>query len=278
MRLVVILALLALLAAGGVRVQALRTVAVKARRSSPRAFCGRGCVLRPNTPSHLRALPGFALEPAIVRSSVVALGELLSVVGLGIVAAKKNVLSAPNVTALSQIVYNVLLPCLLITSVAKTIVTQPARALLPIPLFAMAQIFTGLLVAGPVMRMVGLKRDTEAGREARVCAAFANSGVLPLVFCAALFQGHPDPTMLSRSMAYVSFFLMGWSPIFWTRGFSELVGKEKSGGGGLKRALGPPIVACAIGILVGVLKPIRYLLMGPDAPLSVRSSDLPHFG
>jgi auxin efflux carrier family protein len=55
-----------------------------------------------------------------------------------------------------------------------------------------------------------------------VCSGFGNSGVLPLLFVTALFRGHPDPTVMPRAIAYVSFFLMGWSPAFWTVGYSTL--------------------------------------------------------
>eukprot|EP00953_Heterococcus_sp_UTEX-ZZ885_P014311 8126-Heterococcus_DN1.PRE.1 len=56
----------------------------------------------------------------------------------------------------------------------------------------------------------------------QVCSGFGNSGVLPLLFVTALFRGHPDPTVMPRAIAYVSFFLMGWSPAFWTVGYSTL--------------------------------------------------------
>ena len=40
-------------------------------------------------------------------------------------------------------------------------------------------------------------------------------GPLPLVFTDALFRFHPDKTLLSKSVAYISLYLLGWSPIFW---------------------------------------------------------------
>jgi auxin efflux carrier family protein len=55
-----------------------------------------------------------------------------------------------------------------------------------------------------------------------VCSGFGNSGVLPLLFVTALFRGHPDPTVMPRAIAFVSFFLMGWSPAFWTVAYSTL--------------------------------------------------------
>jgi auxin efflux carrier family protein len=161
-----------------------------------------------------------------------------------------------------QIVYNIFLPCLLLTSVAKTAASQPLGTLVALPISAWLQIGIGFLVARLTMAALKIDPDTEAGREVKVrplhnndavnrishtpiiqrrhhaaalhhsdhrtchyeqvCSGFGNSGVLPLLFVTALFRGHPDPTVMPKAIAYVSFFLMGWSPAFWTVGYSTL--------------------------------------------------------
>eukprot|EP00953_Heterococcus_sp_UTEX-ZZ885_P037608 19311-Heterococcus_DN1.PRE.1 len=145
-----------------------------------------------------------------------------------------------------MIVYNIFLPCLLLTSVAKTAASQPLRTLVALPISAWLQIGIGFLVARVTMAALKIDPETEAGREVKVpytpkashrcakcyctracrceqvCSGFGNSGVLPLLFVTALFRGHPDPTVMPRAIAYVSFFLMGWSPAFWTVGYSTL--------------------------------------------------------
>jgi hypothetical protein len=47
-------------------------------------------------------------------------------------------------------------------------------------------------------------------------------GPLPLLFADALFRSHPDPTVLPRAVAYISFYLLSWSPMFWIYGVSLL--------------------------------------------------------
>ncbi|CAN0250926.1 unnamed protein product, partial [Laminaria digitata] len=123
---------------------------------------------------------------------------------------------------LRQIVYGIFLPSLLMVNVAKTCVSQPVASLLPIPVFAALQIGVGMLVSTAAMRLLRIDPNTEAGRETRVCGAFQNSGILPLIFLNAMFRGSPE--LLTRGVAYVSFYLMGWSPTFWTVGNGILTG------------------------------------------------------
>lgn len=64
--------------------------------------------------------------------------------------------------------YGMFLPSLLLVNVAKTCVSQPVASLLPIPIFAVLQIWLGLIVSTATMRLVGAEDNTEAGREMKV--------------------------------------------------------------------------------------------------------------
>ncbi|KAG5189998.1 auxin efflux carrier [Tribonema minus] len=251
-------------------------------------------------------MPPLFLQPTVVASSVRAVAELLTCCVFGVTAAKKGVLTPTNVSALSQIVYNIFLPSLLLVNVAETAISQPLSTLLPIPLFAWAQIFIGYKIARLTMKVLRIEPTTEEGREVQVCSAFGNSGILPLLFVNALFRAHPDPTVLPRAIAYISFFLMGWSPAFWTVGYRTLTtgiepeneeepalaaGSTATAAGSqatvaaagaqalskaqtalaspaLKRILSPPIVACLVGLTVGISSPLRWLLTDSNAPLA----------
>ncbi|CAM9240918.1 unnamed protein product [Ectocarpus sp. 12 AP-2014] len=251
------------------------------------------------------------INPVVVKASTRAVSELLCCCVLGVVAAKKGILTPVNVAALSKIVYGIFLPSLLMVNVAKTCVSQSVASLLPIPAFAGIQIALGLAISGVAMRLLRIDPDTEAGREAKVCMAFQNSGILPLIFLNAMFRGSPE--LLSRGVAYASFYLMGWSPTFWTIGNNILTGhlhQDGGGGGGggggkeksaaegdvaavpkarlslskrvanlpskvkssaqspaVRRVLSPPIVACMMGLVIGLSPPLRWLLMREGAPL-----------
>lgn len=153
-------------------------------------------------------LPSNVINVGVLRSSVGALSELLVTCAIGVFAAKKGALSPEKVSCLSQIVYDILLPSLLVTSVAETISLNPTRQLIPIPIFAVLNIVAGLVISKPLVSKLGLRNESSGGREMRLCMATGNHGLLPLVIFSSLFKNHADPSLLSKSVAYVSFFLM----------------------------------------------------------------------
>jgi auxin efflux carrier family protein len=77
------------------------------------------------------------------------------------------------------------------------------------------------------------------------------------VFTDALFRFSPDKTLLPRSVAYISLYLLGWSPLFWVVG-TTILGKENDNQSReekrkvlLKRIFSPPVMASIVGLLVG---------------------------
>lgn len=215
-----------------------------------------------------------ALQPAVLVSSLKAVTELLTCCGLGVLATRVGLLDAATTRSLAKCVFNVFLPSMLFTSVSRTIASGASMSsLLPIPLCACLQVVIGLglvtiLLGGPK------KVATPAGRDVAALSSFGNSGVLPLVFANCLFRAQPE--LLARANSLVAMFLLGWSPLFWTLGFSLLAGTRdgddeegpEHGSSGYwstlrKRVLTPPIVGCLAGIAVGGLPPLRALLIPP---------------
>lgn len=168
-----------------------------------------------------------------LMQSTCAVLNLVACCGLGITASKAKVLDQQAISALSRLVYNVFQPSLLFTNVLQTLATpsQSRATLLLLPLAAALQIFVASVLSSSIIRIVGLNPQSEAGREARICSTFANSGPLPLLFVDALFKQHPDPTMKPRAVAFISFYLLSWSPLFWNYGYSMVIGKEKENEG-----------------------------------------------
>ena len=240
----------------------------------------------------LPALP--ALQPAVLRASAASVGDLLTCCGLGFAATRYGLIDKPSLQALSRIVYRVFLPSLLLTNVATTVASGALRSLLPIPIAAWVQISLGLLVASALLPLLRIKRDSPDGKEVQVLSAFGNSGVLPLLFVERLFAHAADATLKPRAISYVSMFLLGWSPAFWTGGYALLGGtlgdeaaaREKDGAQAAarqttptalrwplsllstptaSRVLTPPIIACMCGLVVGAVPPLRALLLPPAA-------------
>ena len=82
------------------------------------------------------------------------------------------------------------------------------------------QIFLGYII-GKIMSMFMYGSVPEHASESKqflIGTTFGNSGPLPLVFTDALFRSAPDTTLLPRSVAFISLYLLGWSPLFWVVG------------------------------------------------------------
>jgi predicted permease len=171
-----------------------------------------------------------AFDPLVAASGAVL--NLVACCGVGVAASKARVLDQQAISALSRLVYNVFQPSLLFTNVLQTLATpnQSRGTLLLLPLAAALQILAAGAISSVLLRLVGLNRRSEAGREARICSTFANAGPLPLLFVDALFKNHPDPTLCPRAVAFISFYLLAWSPLFWNYGYGILTGGEGGGG------------------------------------------------
>ncbi|CAM9369300.1 unnamed protein product [Pylaiella littoralis] len=146
-------------------------------------------------------------------------------------------------------------------------------------------------------KLLGLKAGSPEARELRMCTSFANSGPLPLLFVDSIFGGHPDASIVSSAVAYISFYLLGWSPMFWTAGYTMVAGAPQpsapiseadaqhferlspfrklvvtiqrlKASPTCKRIASPPVLGCIAGMFVGLMPIGRTLLLGRTAPLS----------
>jgi hypothetical protein len=66
-----------------------------------------------------------AVDPSVIKASFGAVGELLVACAIGVAATYAGVLDSKVVAALSKVVYNILLPSLLVANVAKTVYSRP---------------------------------------------------------------------------------------------------------------------------------------------------------
>jgi len=223
-----------------------------------------------------------------VSASVSAVSKLVCCVALGFVATKNKKMDQTAVSSMSKLIYNIFQPALLLVNVAQTLAMAEGGLgpLLPLPIFAIIQILIGSTIGSVLCSALKLPRESRDRRELKMCTTFANSGPLPLLFADALFKNFADTTLVPRAVAYISFYLLGWSPMFWTYGFSIAAGKKESTAPALpegasaldkikawwsdpntQRIFSPPVFGCILGALVG-LTPLKGLLIGKSAPLS----------
>lgn len=210
---------------------------------------------RPRIRTTPRAVP---ISTPALRTASTAVLRLVSVCGIGIGYARLGVLDRQACAILSRLIFYVFQPAMLFVNCAHTIATtsRPA-ALAVLPFFAGVQIALGAVFGAVALRV--LKSDS---RELRALCAFGNAGPLPFVFAQQLFAADPDT--LARAVAYISFYLVGWSPVFWTLGPQILLNRQ---GQGRTQLLSPPVLASLGGVVVGATPLCRDLLYGAARPL-----------
>jgi auxin efflux carrier family protein len=249
----------------------------------------------------LRLTPATAaavslLDPVVFKAGLGATAKLLSSIALGGFAATKrmNILDGAAVSALSRLTYWVFQPAFLLCSVSSTFVTAsaasssttaaaaglPGRFLALMPLIAALQIAMGAIV-GKVVCKLGRINDESEQSQVQMCTTFGNSGPLPLIFSEALFAGAAGRgSALFRDVAAcISFYLLVWSPLFWSFG-RVILGTYNNGSSNsnavngqqatfmnkvkdeVKKFLSPPVIGSILGVLIGTIPVLRSLFFG----------------
>ena len=237
----------------------------------PRVVC-----LAPSAPNVQRLI-----DPALFSTAFGATAKLLTTVFFGFLASTKGVLNPAALKVLSRVVYTMFLPALLLTNVTTTIASGAGPQLLVLPIAALLMIIFGLLAGVMLARVLRLKPVEK--RLFIVCCGFGNSAALPLLLAGSLFEA---PAQLAGLTAGVSFYLLGWTGVFWSLGYHLLAtipssnssdgGDEKQGGFDVKtlltRVFSPPLVASLVGIAVGCLPtPLRAVAMSSPVFAALRT-------
>ena len=208
------------------------------------------------------------VAPPALKVATSAVLRLLTLCGIGMGYAKVGILDPVACSTLSRLIYYVFQPMMLFLNCATTIAASgDPRSLLALPMCAAAQILVGALFGSAALACLGPREgrakflaSTEA-RELRALCAFGNAGPLPFVFAQGFFR--EDPVSLAKAVAYISFYLVGWSPLFWTIGPTMLQSSKQRRS--LSRVLSPPVLASLSGVAVGFLPCLHFLLSGPLA-------------
>jgi hypothetical protein len=225
------------------------------------------------------------VRTVVGSSSAAAAGKAMAELGvaacIGAGCVQRELLTRPMVSALSKTTFGILLPMFLGTSILQTISKYGlSKSSLAGPLlgifhpFILYQISKLLLLP-----LFGLDCDSDEGRGTAVCSAWGNTSVVPLIFVESLFRGNPEA--LAKSYANISLFLVGWSPFFWSYGRTALLGNTDDNQHFLskvKSIFSPPVMGVSIGLVMGLISPIRKLLVGTGAPLQTVCNAFATFG
>ncbi|GJP62396.1 hypothetical protein CLOP_g19466, partial [Closterium sp. NIES-67] len=386
---------------------------VDGRSVNTRSVNGRSVIVplhgRNRTSVAASAAAGIAAAPAAATGAIGAIGPLLAAVGVNtsvlraslgasfklfsmcafiVWLMKAKILPETTPSVLSQVAFQAMIPCFLMTKVASTLAVQPLASLAALPLVAVVQVLCGAAlgklvcsiayhrpsslasppaarhIAFSVAQSLGLSPSAaaqlsglpppppppppprssqarssvwggsargEGGREGRgegevgggkvrgrgvlsapgmvgaaeraagrkeavvmSACAFGNSLTLPLVFLATLLS----KADADRAAGYLALFMVGWSPTFWTLGYSMFTGGDsrqreeevasaaaaaEMGGTGidstlnrvvevLKKVLNPPIYGVLAGLLIGATPLGHFFLPASSASASASAS------
>ena len=192
--------------------------------------------------------------------------------------------------SLSKTTFSILLPMFLFTTITKSIQQYGlTRNVLSIPFLAIAHAFTLCFISKCLLMPVfGMQRDTDENRGTLISASFGNAGVVPLIFAEALFR-NCDPSLIAKAQSQISFYLLGWSPFFWSFGRKVLVGSPQTSEqrnreivSTLRGLFPPPVVGVISGVAISLLPAsLRGLFVSdPDhkAPLDIVYQSIQKFG
>lgn len=182
--------------------------------------------------------------------------------------------------AVSRIVYFIFQPAFLFINVAKTIAGSSVpssgsintSSLLLMPICALAHIILSSLISKIVVFFTKIDQNEGECRDARTCMSFVNSGTLPFIFAAALFNtGAGGNSQLYQDVsACLSFYTLSWSPTFWIYGKKLLLGAKsnKSISETMKEIFTPPVLGSLTGILVSTIPLLRKFFFESDSFLA----------
>lgn len=225
------------------------------------------------------AQAGPTQSSAINAAAIKAISKLVSTCGIGVWAGRSGLLDQNALSVLSKLIFNLFQPCLLFVNVASTVARLSegggaGAALYILPLAAATQILIGFIV-GKIVSLIVYRgnRKSEDGKTLLACTTFGNSGPLPLVFTDALFRNHANPALLTNSVAYISMYLLGWSPLFWIFAPGILSDNKPDAEAApfadrmkllAKRVFSPPVMGSLFGMLIGATPFARNIIISKD--------------
>ena len=245
------------------------------------------------------------LNPTVIVASFYATAKLLSSIGLGAIltpagpAIFGRVLDKAAVSSLSKLTYWLFQPCFLFCGVAETLSKAATTtsgdglsrsSLLLMSYASMIQILLGSIIGKVITtkqlrkQLLGIDpKDDETAKNIKMCTAFANSGPLPFILSEALFG--KSPAILTDVSACVSFYLLMWSPLFWTFGKTVLgtdsLSSSSTNGGvvkQLKSFISPPVMGSILGVIVGSNAFLRKLMLTSKGILAPLHGAMSTFG
>lgn len=192
----------------------------------------------------LRELAGWSLLPLARLGTLVAIGAILY---------RRQVMTRPTVDALSRLTVSVLLPCFTATSILAQF--QPGQQFYDgwyfLPIAAVVMIALFALLAWPI---AWSGRAWLAPRYTLATLSFHNAGYLALPIITELYSRGPLQQHQGAMLALLFLFIMGISPLMWSVGVMAFREPTAAADGPLwRKAISPPFIATIASVVACLL-------------------------
>lgn len=169
----------------------------------------------------------------------------------GIILARLKLIDRNSLQVISRIIFHLLMPCMLFASFAQTISIEKLKELWILPFTAFMYIISGIALGAAASRLLKIKAESRSMVTAS--SGFANAMYLPIPLVAAIctifpeFSGNPE--LKAVGMAYVSMFIVVFSPMMWTLGFN-ILGEKPHSSIKFSDIITPPVCGIIAGFIV----------------------------
>lgn len=191
--------------------------------------------------------------PLLFIYSAKSVGIILIAACAGAILIRTNAIKRESLQTLSKLVFFLMLPCLLFTKVAKSVHLESIAQFYILPVSCVIYIFAGLFLGYLAAKLFKIKKEIFFLPVA--ASGFGNSGFIPIPLVAAICAIVPvlakNPGSEALGISYISVYLLGFSPLMWTLGYSLISGR-KLHKISISQIFTPPVIGMALGLIVGI--------------------------
>lgn len=183
----------------------------------------------------------------------------------GVFLVRSKIISKDSLKVLGSLVIYIFLPCLLFHKIAASVSWEQLQEYWVFPMTCVIYIFFGLLLGWITAKICKPRKEIEKGVIAAI--AFNNSGYIPIALVAGITTVFPvfisDPHAKDKAISFIAIYLLGYSPILWTIGYSLISGNKLSNMP-LKKLFSPPVIGMLTGVCVAMILPLKAAFCSTD--------------
>lgn len=165
----------------------------------------------------------------IMITSSKAMLKIFLVVSAGIIGSKMGILPQSSLSLIAKLSNNLLLPCLILTSLGIAISVDSIQRLSVMVLTSLMVNFTSFIIMKFIGRYIMGTNDLQLLQAVTVAVSSPNCIALPLLICSTLCeQSNINADYLSSEECFVEaksmifIYAIGWHVLFWSLGMSRL--------------------------------------------------------